>query len=49
MLVQEWVNGALGNNGVLLRQEVFAPFTFFFASNEYGDVGLRPRRVVRYQ
>ncbi|MGC8787805.1 MAG: DNRLRE domain-containing protein, partial [Anaerolineae bacterium] len=47
-LVQDWMHGVLRNNGVLLRQEVYSPFTFFFASNEYSDPTLRPRLVVRY-
>lgn len=46
-LVQEWVNGSLVNNGVLLRAE-FSNFAFFFASNEYADAALRPRLVVTY-
>jgi uncharacterized repeat protein (TIGR01451 family) len=48
-LVQEWVSGALPNNGVLLRQEESLPFTYFFTSHECSDPALRPRLVVRYQ
>jgi hypothetical protein len=47
-LVQDWMNGVVRNNGVLLRQEVYSPFTFFFASSDFPDVNLRPRLVVRY-
>jgi hypothetical protein len=48
-LVQEWVNGVLPNNGLLLRQEGYLPFTYFFTSHECTDPRLRPRLVVRYQ
>ncbi|MBC7261924.1 MAG: hypothetical protein H5T63_07895, partial [Chloroflexi bacterium] len=47
--VREWCSGVLPNNGVLLRQEMSLPFTYFFLSHEYSNVDLRPRLVVRYQ
>ena len=48
-LVQDWVNGTLPNNGVLLRQLDNAAYSFVFAGSDYSQVDLRPRLVVRYQ
>jgi hypothetical protein len=48
-LVQDWVNGTLPNNGVLLRQLDNAAYSFVFAGSDHSQVDLRPRLVVRYQ
>lgn len=45
-LVQQWVDGAVANNGVLLRA-AFSNVSFNFASNE-DAIGLRPRLVLTY-
>jgi hypothetical protein len=47
-LVQEWVNGTLANNGVLLHAENTLPPEFYFTSAEGGTVAWRPKLVVRY-
>jgi len=47
-LVQQWVSGLFPNNGVLLRQDFYAPFSFIFASHESPVAELRPRLVIRY-
>jgi len=47
-LVQEWVNGTLGNQGVLLRQTVYDTYNMFFASAEHGTASLRPKLTITY-
>jgi hypothetical protein len=47
-LAQSWVDGSLANNGVLVRGEPAEPYSFYFASAEYGTFGLRPRLVITY-
>lgn len=48
-LVQQWVSGGLGNNGVLLRQTTNGAYRFHFAAAEKGDGTLRPKLVVTYR
>ena len=48
-LVQQWVSGGLGNNGVLLRQTTNAAYRFHFASAEKGNKTLRPKLVMTYR
>ena len=47
-LLQKWVDGVPLNNGVLLKQETTTPYAFFFSSQEYPNLLLHPRLVVRY-
>jgi len=48
-LVQSWVNGALPNNGVLLRgSDAIDLDTYSLASAEYETSSLRPRLVITY-
>lgn len=47
-LVQEWVNGTLGNQGLLLRQTVYDAYNMFFASAEHGTASLRPKLTITY-
>jgi hypothetical protein len=47
-LVREWVNGTLGNQGLLLRQTVYDTCNMFFASAEHGTASLRPKLTITY-
>jgi hypothetical protein len=48
--VQDWVNGRLANNGVLLRgAESGSTSLFRFASAEVGTSSLRPKLVITYR
>jgi hypothetical protein len=47
--VQQWVDGTLANNGLLLRATLLHyTTTFSFASSETGTIANRPRLVVTY-
>ena len=49
-LVQDWVNGSLANNGVLLRAaSSLSTSTFRFVSAQNETVYLRPKLVVTYR
>jgi hypothetical protein len=48
-LVQAWLDGAVANNGVLLKQGDHAAYSYFFASPQYNPGNHRPRWLVRYQ
>jgi len=49
-VVQDWVNGTLPNNGVLIREDsAYNEGSVYFASSEASDLEHRPRLVVRYQ
>jgi hypothetical protein len=49
-LVQDWLDGRLANNGVLLRGALPpASEVFYFASAQYSNAQLRPRLVVNYR
>jgi uncharacterized repeat protein (TIGR01451 family) len=48
-LVQDWLDGAMPNNGVLLRQQTTSPYSFQYAGSEYSQEDLRPRLWVRYR
>ena len=47
-IVQSWVNGALANNGVLLRP-AYSPNSFYFASAQQTMVDWRPKLVITYR
>ncbi|MGQ9493171.1 MAG: DNRLRE domain-containing protein [Anaerolineae bacterium] len=47
-LVQEWVNGSLTNNGVLL-QATYSTGSLYFSSAQDGNVPLHPKLVVTYR
>ncbi|OQB25718.1 MAG: Disaggregatase related repeat protein [Chloroflexi bacterium ADurb.Bin180] len=48
-LAQQWVEGSLANNGVLLRGAVpTSAAVFYFASANHGNAALRPRLVIAY-
>ena len=48
-LVQDWVNGTLANNGVLLRGAVpWSTGKFYFISAQDGTIRLRPKLVITY-
>ena len=50
IVVQDWVNGRLANNGVLLRGASSGSTSLFrFASAERGTVSLRPKLVITYR
>jgi len=46
-LVQDWVDGALANNGVVLRTTTDG-HSFYFASSEHSTTALRPKLVIVY-
>jgi 2',3'-cyclic-nucleotide 2'-phosphodiesterase (5'-nucleotidase family) len=46
-LAQQWVNGGLADNGVLLMADPTVA-TYFFASSEYSDSSVHPRLVIRW-
>jgi len=49
-LVQDWVNGSLANNGVLLRgASSWSSGKFYFVSAQDEDIRLRPKLVVTYR
>ncbi|MBM4430209.1 MAG: DNRLRE domain-containing protein, partial [Chloroflexi bacterium] len=49
-LVQEWVEGSLPNNGMLLRgSSSLSTVTFRLASTQYATVSQRPKLVVTYR
>ena len=48
-LVQDWVNGTVANNGVLLRQQVSAAYSFLFASAHDANAANRPKLTVTYR
>jgi len=48
-LVQDWVDGALPNDGVLLRGDSsWKPSIFFFASTQEPAQSMRPRLIITY-
>ncbi|MGQ9493272.1 MAG: DNRLRE domain-containing protein, partial [Anaerolineae bacterium] len=47
-LVQEWVNGSVPNNGVLMRAASSSAYAFYFASTEHSTAELRPKLVITY-
>jgi len=47
-LVQEWVNGTLAHNGVLLHAESSLSAMLHFTGAEGENMGWRPKLVVRY-
>jgi hypothetical protein len=47
-LIQEWVEGSLENNGILLRRSLSDDVMYWFGSAEYGNVHLRPRLIITY-
>ncbi|MBC7231659.1 MAG: DNRLRE domain-containing protein [Chloroflexi bacterium] len=47
-LVQDWVNGAMANNGVLL-QAAYSSGAFYFSSAQEGSVPLHPKLVITYR
>ncbi|MBC7260711.1 MAG: DNRLRE domain-containing protein, partial [Chloroflexi bacterium] len=48
-LVQEWVNGSLANNGVLLQAAYSDSSVFYFSSAQDGNVPLHPKLVITYR
>jgi hypothetical protein len=49
-LVQDWVNGSLTNNGLLLRSSSpIATWSLYFASAQNDTVTLRPKLVITYR
>jgi hypothetical protein len=49
-LVQDWLDGTLPNNGVLLRGALpYASGEFYLSSSEGGSISLRPRLVITYR
>ncbi|MEM4724563.1 MAG: DNRLRE domain-containing protein, partial [Candidatus Hadarchaeum sp.] len=47
-LVQNWVNGVMPNNGVLL-QAAYSSAAFYFSSAQEGSVSLHPKLVITYR
>lgn len=48
-LAQQWVEGSLANNGVLLRgASSTSAAVFYFASANHGNAALRPRMVIAF-
>jgi hypothetical protein len=49
-LVQEWADGTLANNGLLLRgASSLSTSMFYFASAQNDNIGLRPKLVMTYR
>ncbi|MBM4428909.1 MAG: DNRLRE domain-containing protein, partial [Chloroflexi bacterium] len=49
-VAQDWVDGTLTNNGLLLRgASSISTASFYFASAQYGTTSLRPKLTVTYR
>lgn len=48
-LTQEWINGSLANEGLLLRQAGLTTNMVQFASAEHANTALRPKLIVTYR
>ena len=47
--VQEWISGALANNGMLLKSDNEVNDTsYYFAASDHGTAGIRPKLVIEY-
>lgn len=46
--VQEWVDGVLANNGLLLKMDTETNDMFGYASSSYATANLRPQLVIGY-
>jgi hypothetical protein len=46
--VQEWISGALANNGILLKIDTESNDFYNYGSHENGTAGIRPKLVIEY-
>lgn len=48
-MVQQWVNGAVANNGFVVRSSTYGVKPHFYSSNYLSDISLRPKLTVIYR